>query len=374
MKLLYKAMLLLISLVLLAGCWDQRQFKNFKLVLASGLDITEDGKVKSTVVISNVEGGNQGSGREQVQVVNAVGSTSLDTRTIIDQKISKRYDASKLTVLLLGEKLARTDIYPFLDMFYRDPKSNLHSRLAVLGGSVEEALSLKIPGEPRISEYINGMLTGEISSTHTPDNNIQLVCAELLEPGQDFVLPYLTVNKEEGFLQYQGLALFKEKTFTGSVLTPQRSVLYLLMKGKRGSDAFLTKKVSDNGKTETENFITIDVKEIKRKLNINVNNGAPSVDMDLTFKVDIMEFPPDSLNRLKKVRELESKLSANLTEEAESLFAQLQEAGSDAFGIGRRVKAFHPEVWKSLDWNTVYPELSIKPDIKVEVQSHGIIN
>ncbi|SDK48375.1 Ger(x)C family spore germination protein [Sediminibacillus albus] len=364
---------LLLCLLLLTGCWDQRQFKNVKLVLAAGIDSTEEGKVTNTVVITNVQNGQSGNGTEQMQVVTASANTPLESRTKIDQKISKRYDQSKLHVLLLGEKLVEKDIYPYLDMFYRDPKSNLHARLAVVGGKVEEALSLNIAGEPRISEYINGMLTGEIRSTQMPNNNIQLVCAELLEPGQDFVLPYLTTNEEESLLQYDGLALFSGKSYSGSYLSQENAKLFLLLKNVMGADAMLTRKIADD-KEAVNNYITVDVKEINRKLAIDTNKQIPKVTLDVHLEVDVLEYPPDHLQSEKKVKELEEKLEKTLTKEAGEIIAQLKEANSDALGIGRRIQGYHPGVWKQLNWEEVYPELTIDPKISVDIQSHGIIN
>ncbi|SDM78340.1 Ger(x)C family spore germination protein [Sediminibacillus halophilus] len=370
----FKLLPLVLSLLLLTGCWDQRQFKNVKLVLAAGVDAADEGKVESTVVITNVQSSSEGPGAEQTQIVSAAGHSPLDTRTHIDQKISKRFDQSKLHVLLLGEELAKKDIYAYLDMFYRDPKSNLHAQLAVVGGTVKDALSLSVSGEPRISEYITGMLTGERRSTHMPNTNIQLICSELLEPGQDFVLPYLTVNQEESILEYRGLALFSGQSYSGSYLPSEKAVLFLLMKGIRGADAQMTRKVGGDDHPDVNDFITVDVKEIHRKLSFDTHGSLPKVEIKLKMEADVLEYPPNHLQSAKKIKELEKQIEKDLTKEAKEILGQLQEVNSDALGLGRRLQAYHPKAWKKLNWNEVYADIEINPSITFEIQSHGITN
>jgi spore germination protein KC len=36
--------------------------------------------------------------------------------------------------------------------------------------------------------------------------------------------------------------------------------------------------------------------------------------------------------------------------------------------------AYHPDVWKELEWKKDYAQIDIKPDVTVEVIHRGIIN
>lgn len=45
----------------------------------------------------------------------------------------------------------------------------------------------------------------------------------------------------------------------------------------------------------------------------------------------------------------------------------------DAFGIGRRLIAFHPETWKMQDQKDYFQKIKFNMAVKVEVIKHGIV-
>jgi len=372
MKKITKWMMICLVLFTLTGCWDQRQFKNIKLVLAAGFDQVDDDKIKSTVIIPTVEKGMEGPGNEYIQTVTTESNTLREGRTQIDQKISKIFDASKIRVILLGEELAKKDILPLLDVFYRDPKSNLNAMLAVVEGEAEDIINLRVDHEPRISGYISGLLKGQVKLTQAPVENIQLICAEMMEPGQDFGLPVISLNEEEGLINYEGIGLFHGQKYTGKSLDPRESLLLLLLNGQKGKMARLSAKVNSDQEPAVKNYVSFDVRNIKQKIEIEKKEQI-EVSVKLKLKVGITEYPHDHITP-PSLKELEKKLSKLLTADAADVVKKIQEANSDVFGIGRRLQAYHNKEWKQLNWEEDYPEINITPDVKVNIEEHGIIN
>ncbi|MBT2700776.1 hypothetical protein J7E79_25945 [Bacillus sp. ISL-40] len=45
----------------------------------------------------------------------------------------------------------------------------------------------------------------------------------------------------------------------------------------------------------------------------------------------------------------------------------LQKANCDVLGIGRQIKAYHPNIWKSINWRKDFPEMSIEPNFDVQI-------
>ncbi len=372
MKNLMKWILVFALLNSLTACWDQRQFKNMKLVLAAGFDLEENEKIKSTVIIPNVQKAAEGPGSENIQTVTSVSNTLREGRAHIDHKISKRFDASKVRVLLLGEELAKQEILPLLDVFYRDPKSNLHAQLAIVKGKAEDVVKLRVEHEPRISSYLSGLLEGQVKTTQAPYHNIQLICAELMEPGQDFVLPLISLNEEEQMLHAEGLALFHGQRYTGKSLNPRESLLLILMNGEKGKIARITAKLKEDEETFIKNFISFDVTGVKHKIKIEKKDDL-EVNIKLDLKAGISEYPHDHLTP-KSLKEIEKKLTKILTEDAKKVIEKIQDANSDVFGIGRRLQAYHQKEWKTLNWEEEYPEITITPEVNVAIEEHGIIN
>ncbi|MCA0969764.1 Ger(x)C family spore germination protein [Halobacillus litoralis] len=369
-----KILLIIICLLLLTGCWDERQFKNIKLVMTMGFDQGEDGGIIETVSIPTVNRGTEGQTEERVQVLSTWARTPLEGRDFVDQSIAESFDPAKLRVVVIGEELAKENIYSVLDEFYRNPTNNLNAHLAIAKGRASDVLSYQNISDTMISEYISGVLEGAVASTHATGENIQLICAELFEPGEDFSLPILAVDEEKQLIKYDGMALFHEEQYSGVDIPMKLSTMFMLMQGIKGRVAHLTKKVSDEHEDERYNYVTVNVRGHKRKADISVHKDTVSVDLNLSLKVRVVEYPSDHLQEKRTIDELDEKLSETLTKDAQKVVSLMQEANSDIWAIGRQVKAYYPEVYKELDWAETFPEIEIKPSVKVEVIQHGIIH
>ncbi|WP_163529433.1 Ger(x)C family spore germination protein [Halobacillus ihumii] len=369
-----KVLCAMLSLLLLTGCWDLRQFKNYNLALSVGFDQLESGIIRETVSIPTVIGGPQGPREQKVQIVSTKSHTTLDAREKIDQRISASFDPSKLQVVLVGEDLAKRDIYPVLDGFYRNPNSNLNAQLALVEGSAKEAISIQTPNETRVSQYLTGLLESVVSGTYSTGENLQLISAELMEPGEDFSLPILKVQEDQELIKYNGLGLFHNRSYTGEKIKQQDAVLFVLMQGQKGKRARITRKVNNDKANEPLNYVTIKVMKIKRDLNVKVQGGEVKADLSLKISARILEYPHNQLVSLQIINKLSDRLTRVLTKDAKEIAAKTQSANSDVFSIGRRVKAYYPEVWNQMDWNNEYPQITITPKVEVDVKQHGIIN
>ncbi|MFC7320097.1 Ger(x)C family spore germination protein [Halobacillus campisalis] len=364
---------ILCTLVILTGCWDQNQFKNIKLTLTIGYDKAEEGKIYETVSIPTVKG-SEGVVEETVQVLSSDARTPLDARDKIDQMISQSFNPSKVEVVLIGEELAKSDIYPLLDNFYRNPSSNLNAQLAIVEGTAKEAINFRSTGDTKISEYIGGLLKAATSSTHAHGHNMQMLWGEMIEEGEDFALPLLKVDEESNVIKFDGLGLMHEDYYTGIKIPPEQSTLLLLMQGNKGNVARMTRKVRDDQPTPILEYITFQVMDFDRKLKIRPEGDEVNVDMTLNLNVTVTEYPHDHLVDEKIIEKLNKDLSNVLTEEASEVFNITKEGNSDVFSIGRMLKAYHPEVWKEMDWAEDYKDVTFNPKVNVTIQNHGIIN
>lgn len=101
----------------------------------------------------------------------------------------------------------------------------------------------------------------------------------------------------------EGLALFNDRKLAGT-LSREESTLFLLLNNKRGKYARFTKNINDN-KSKMTNFISLNVDNMRRKLDVSVNNdGDVSVNLNLRLDLAVEEFPignvPKKLNQLNE--------------------------------------------------------------------------
>jgi len=372
----YKICFLTFScLLFLSSCWDQRLLKEAKVVYGFGGDLEKDGNMLLTAVIRTNSQSSKGTRQPESTnvIVQAVAPTLSDSRTKISRKISGDYAVSKTRLLLFSNEMAKEDIYPVLDIIYRDPRSSLGAKVVVSKGRSDEILKLKMIEETLISEEILKIITTAETYTIVPNENVQSICPTIFDPGEDIALPLVEKTKDN-MIDVTGVALFNGRKYTGYNITEEDPTLLLLLKDQMKKFAKFTLNVNPKEKDMRNKFVSIDVKKskIKKELKISKNNDI-TLDIKLNLKVETLEYPKDELSKKKVINRLNEEISKQLTAKARKIIQTLQEANCDFFGIGRDLIAFHPKVWKQIDWMKTYPKIKINPVVKVEVVGTGII-
>ncbi|BCB04318.1 germination protein KC [Bacillus sp. KH172YL63] len=358
---------MLFILILLTGCWDQRLLKNGRLVFSAAFDFSPDENIHGTAIIRDFKDGTPTN-----TMVEADGRTVRDVRMHMDRKISGTFEPSKNRIFLLGEELAKKDVYDFLDIFYRDPNSSISSKLAVTEGEAGNALKLISQKNILISEYLIEIIGSAESFTGIPKVNLQSVCTLMFDEGRDFFVPLFKIRDEELILS--GTALFHKRSMTGTLSIPDSTLLLILMNQKAKIARYVT-KVDHNKKVKIENYITYNMVDPKTKMTvISSTPGDIEVELHLKTGISVVEFPQDELADKGKVKKLEEKIAKHLKADAVKMIKKIQEANSDIFGIGREFIAFHPKEWESMDWEKEYPTITITPKVELEIVGNGIIN
>lgn len=367
--------LLVMNVWLLSGCWDVRLLKDNSLVVGVGLDIEDDERILNTSVIRQIKQESGGTGKPATAnvIYSATGNTLRETRTSIEKQLGGRYASNKMQVLVLGEDLAGGDILPIIDVFYRDPRNSLGAKLVVTEGTAKDLLNMKMSEDIFISEKIYKALIETEEQTLIPGVTIQSVCPDLFDPGTDFALPYIKA-KDSDNIEVAGMALFHDKSFTGTVLEGEDSTVLLYLNGEHGASSMLSFKVNPEEEQRQNQYLTTNTFLKNQKLKVKVDESHNiTAEIHVKLNVTVVEYPKDHLYDHEKVLKLNKEISKQLTEKAEKVVEQLQKANCDYFGIGRELIAYHPETWKAIDWPNTYPMIDIKPTIEVEITGTGIL-
>lgn len=101
-------------------------------------------------------------------------------------------------------------------------------------------------------------------------------------------------------------------------------------------------------------------KEVQEQLDVS----SATIHINNKLNVNIEEFPHNRLYEDKTSRELQGFLTKKVQEDVEKLLDKLQDAPSDALGIGRKIRAFHPKV-RDEKWGEKFASLTLKPKITI---------
>ncbi|MED3760791.1 Ger(x)C family spore germination protein [Peribacillus frigoritolerans] len=364
-----------ICLLLITGCWDQNLMKDATLIQTITFDQTDEGEFSLGFSIPNIYRNSMDSGQETEAInsenLSTVANTPREGRMKLNTEIPGNLDSSKNKLVLFGEQFAKGDIYPSLDVIWRDPRSSLSAKLAVVKGKAFDTLSIQPRVESNISQNILYLIRSTETNTIIPDESIQTLASEILDPGEDIVLPLLKIGRNGTTIDVAGVALFDDRKLSGT-LSQEESTLFLLLNNKQSKYARFTKYVNGNKELNMNNFISLNVDHIKRKLNVSVNDrGEVFVNLNLHLKVIVEEYPIGNVPN--KVDQLNNKLSNTFTNNAEEVIKKLQEANCDAFGIGRRLIAFHHDTWKEKDKTNYFKDVKFKSKVDVEITQYGIV-
>ncbi|WP_446715633.1 Ger(x)C family spore germination protein [Bacillus sp. OTU530] len=137
-------LLAILGCFMLIGCWDQHLMKEATLVQTVSFDLTREGKflLGTVIPILTQSQSESGQGFTKSETLSATAHTPREGRAKIDRRVSGVLDASNNKLILFGGSFVRQGIVPSLDVIYRDPRSSLSAKLAVVDGEAVKLLRL----------------------------------------------------------------------------------------------------------------------------------------------------------------------------------------------------------------------------------------
>ncbi|WP_081390016.1 Ger(x)C family spore germination protein [Paenibacillus odorifer] len=368
----FKSHLLLIALVFicLTGCWDREYLKDLHLAYCAAIDYTENGEIKETIELIIPPDIEQKATKNEIH--SSIGSTVRNASNQLRNKVRGNIRFIKYGFELMGRTTAERGLYPILDVNYRDPSNPTSNvRLIITEGEAAQILEQKKVGELKIGEFIKQKIDSLEEMSIFPKETADTVFRSLMDPGHDFALPYL--GRDGGEIITKGVALFHDQNYSG-MLNPDQSIMMVLLMGQQGKNARFTKKLDLGHSDDIRNFITINVgsKKIKRQFKVTIADDE-SIDVNLGLELQaVVEEFTDVLDE-KELKKVSQDLSDLLTKEAKTVVNEIQKANCDIFGVGRKLIAYHHNVWSNKNWSEDYRKVKFHTKVDVKIVSTGIL-
>lgn len=354
-----KGIMLLFSMLLLAGCWDERLYKNASVVTLVGVD-GYIGAYKGYYAYPN-------TAAQQNEVIEADGISPRDVRNQANLKVEQTLDLSELSTILVSDQTVREPLYDILDIYFRDPQNPISIKIAVTEGDVKPFIELTKDLAGGAGGYYERFMESTEENTIFPKLDLQTVGSMLFEQTIDIALPYIQLSEDKKHAVAAGVALFSGQTFTGTILTPKQSLTMLLLMNQPSKQARMSYMWKHDGKSMP---ITADVIHIKRQW--TVNEELKRIDMDYLIEVEIEEFAHDHLYKDPVFKEVQQLIQDHVQAEFEEVLRILQGQQSDTLGIGRYIRAYHPKMFQK-DWHAIYASLQLVPSVQVKIIRTGVL-
>ncbi|WP_144511631.1 Ger(x)C family spore germination protein [Bacillus thuringiensis] len=367
-----KLLFILCASSFLSGCWDQEPLREARLAYSLGYDITEENKLQQTIELVKSSSGEQSSFENEIH--SATGYNIRDTSDSLKKNVTGNIRYFKYGVKLLGTKIQKKGILPYLDVAFRDPTNpTALVKLIAIDGETSTILEKKKVGNLLIGDFLKKKIKSLEDMSVFPKKTLETAVTKMLDPGKDFTLPSIKLKGKE--VVTNGIALFNNDKLTG-LLPAQQSVLFVLLTGNMGDSAHITQKLTGSDSSNTSDYLTFEIshQKLKRELKITTDKkGTVFAHLKLKLQVIALEAPRDNLYKMGERKKLNKTLSKQLTKEAKKITNKLQTANCDAFGIGRHLIAYHPDLWKKKNWNKDYAKVKFKPEVEVNILYSGVL-
>ncbi|MCQ6336203.1 MULTISPECIES: Ger(x)C family spore germination protein [Bacillus cereus group] len=366
----FKVFFIIICMIVCCGCWDQYLMKDIALVTLIGFDQAKNKKIVTTASIPRIPTSIVGIGKAYTQHISSIANTPQEGRAKIDSKISGTFESAKAQVFLFGKELATSNLLHYLNFVYRNPKDSLETKLVIIDGQASQFLKhIKIKDETP-NEYLSRMLKNAEDNSMIVPENIRSFHSKILDARQDPLIPYIKLDTSESRGLLKGLAMIHNQSFSGYYLNVEQAKLYGLMINRKGRVTSFTKRIPFKDKTPAKNFITLNIKKAKSKLNIQVKNkNTIVVYLQLNMQVEISELTaPQSLT----LKQLENRLAHTFTGDTREIFTKMKQANCDGLGIGMYIKAFHPNIWNNKN-GIAYSKIKFSPLVKIKILNQNLV-
>lgn len=361
----------LLTSVLLTGCWDYEGLNKMTVVTGVGLDQKDAGgeyQLCFETVDLSIPIKDSGA---QSKIIQAEGISIFDAVRNAKKRVANKLYFSQAQIVVISDEIARNNnICDLLDWFFRD--ANCRETMAVVISQEDSAydiLNTKGIDQAIAANEIKKIVENDQTITaSTAYRELYQVYDVLQKNGIDLVLPAIhNVNNDgEMVSEVNGIAIFKDKRLAG-FLTPDESNAYLY--ATNGIKGGLLIFSYDGQKDNT----TIEITSSKTKTSFQVEDGKIKVQINIDTYGFLDEYMGKDPSLIKKdIGEMEDMAAKSIEKKVTNVVTKVQsEYDSDIFGFGNMIYKRDYKLWKQLkdNWPAQFKDIEVEVSAKVHIQN-----
>lgn len=385
---------MLLSIVLLSGCWDRAELQDLDIVSAIGIDEGGDdveNRYRVTVQIINegqIAGGQGQGGKSEMAPVttySATGSTISEALRKIAPKSPNELFFPHVQLMVIGEDLARNKgIQDLFDVIERDSQfRTLFPILIVRDNTAKALLQITTPLEAvPAAKIVGGLETtkkiwGEYASTRA-DQVIQQLDGEGAnltgieitgDPAKGNKITNVQQISSKTDIQIKGLAVFKngklQKWLDGDEA-----------RGASWINNELTKTVVNLDCEKKKKGIAVEMVRSQTKVKADIKNRKPVIRIAVQSEGHISEVHcPIDLGKHESIEKIEKQMEKEIKEEVMMALEAAKEQKSDIFRFGETVNREDPKLWKKIKkkWDDeIFPETEVHVNVQAFIRRSGL--
>lgn len=366
--------IIIISAVLLTGCWDHVEIDQLMVVAGVAIDKGEGDKLIITVETVEVGYGKESLPRPRILTIE--GETIFDAVRHMSSVIDKRLYWSHAKVVIVSRELAENGILQVLDWFSRDNETRTDINILISGeDTAGEILTSHPLSDTVVSFEIQKILHNQKRLNHSPDIEVWKFANDIEGKGLAATAPRVVLMTVEGKKtpELDGAAVFHGDRLIGFI--DGIDTLYLLFVLNKIKGGIMIIKEEGKGVNAE---VTLEILKSKTKVKPVIRNGSVEVDIDIKTDVAIDEIGA-CVNVLpeEKLMELGPLTENMLKNKIEGIIKKAQdELNADIFGFGDKLREDEPSAWRIMeqDWRNVFKDIKVNVKTKIRIRNSKMLS
>lgn len=370
-----KPCIIVLSLLLLTGCWNAEEIDSTALAHGVGLDRAGDKLKVSFEIIRPTPVGGTNVGENESVGHHIILEDEVDTlltgvRAMI-RTSKRRLHFEHARVFIIGDELAKEDAISELNSIRRDQMFRLGSYLFVTEDDPAEVLHTPTLYEHLTSLELSDAMEETTFTTGYIPVNVYQFFAMLEGVLGNAYLPMIALQEIQGekSTALDGTAVFKEGKMVGRLTINETIGLNWLLNNIEGGS--ITIGLDNNQKG------AVRIKEAKTKFNPALEGEHLQVEVLIHLTVDFVDNPLDVQVNEDLLSEIKRKVSRKVESDVSLALKKLQgELKTDVTQIGLTTYRKYPRRWAELGpkWDEVFANADVDIKVDVKLQHTGKIN
>ncbi|KGE19513.1 Ger(x)C family spore germination protein [Paenibacillus wynnii] len=371
-KRLLSAMLFLLLLLSISGCWNYTEVEEISIVAGVAIDKEKaTGKILLTAETIDTSGGGGPENQASSTISSLAGDTMFDiVRSMITMTGNKLF-WSHAKAIIISEEMAKEGVLRVIDWYSRDTETRSDVYIFIAKEkNARDILNLNKTKNTILSFELGDMMQHERHVSTAPVSDIWDFFDKLESSGQHAIAPLVYINERDNKKteRISGSAVFSKDKMVGTLTGEEtKYMLFVNNKIKGGILPVNDKK----GKPA----YSLEIFSNKTKIKPVWVNGKLQIQVSTETKTGLGEvMTPNGFPDFEKIKEIEELAKQQLQNNMLAVIHKVQKKyKSDIFGFGANIHMNDPKDWKKLkkNWDESFPLLQVvvKPKVIIETSA-----
>jgi len=382
---------IILSCILLSGCWDKVEIdrRNFISAIAidPGEDITKEKEAKNikpdepfaekqikkiNVTYGFPDMSMLGPGKSestQDKYINTDAYSMEDAYSEATAKSSRDIYMGHTKLLILSSNLLKhkDTVKEIVDYLERNPVISRAMEVVVSDGVAQDYIKFKPITENSAQYYISGLMDNSKRNSRIMRTTLNEFLILLSENG-NALLPRISLDKEKSELMLTGAAIIKDYELKG-YFTPLELMDIKLLNGKF--------KVGKKVVYVDGHPVDYVIDGYTKKMKVVEEGNKLVINVKINLEGQISEYyVGKKLLDKDELQNLQNTFNNSISKECEKVMEiAIRKFEIDPFGAREYIQKFKPDLWNKIEknWNGEYKKISVKVIVKTEIRRIGAV-